>query len=94
LQKRGISTQAVNKRCCDNVFLWIEDIERAQRFADRLASVNWPSVLNRYARKINPLMVLAALAPKPRVNLTRLARIIPDTLPLRGPAKAVQIHSG
>jgi hypothetical protein len=41
---------------CDNVFLWIEDIERAQRFADRLASVNWPSVLNRYARKINPLM--------------------------------------
>ncbi len=41
---------------CDNVFLWIEDIERAQRFADRLASVNWPLVLNRYARKINPLM--------------------------------------
>ena len=41
---------------CDNVFLWIEDIDRAQRFADRLASVNWSLVLNRYARKINPLM--------------------------------------
>jgi hypothetical protein len=40
----------------DNAFLWIEDTERAQRFADRLASVNWPTVLNRYARKINPLM--------------------------------------
>jgi hypothetical protein len=36
---------------------------------------------------------LAALVPKPRVNLTRFARIIPDTHPLRGPAKAVQIHS-
>ncbi len=41
---------------CDNAFLWIEELERAQRFADRLASVNWPLVLNRYARKINPLM--------------------------------------
>ena len=41
---------------CDNVFLWIEDIERAQRFADRWASVNWPAVLNRYASKVNPLM--------------------------------------
>ena len=36
---------------------------------------------------------LVALVPKPRVNLTRFARIFPDTRPLRGPAKAVQIHS-
>jgi hypothetical protein len=36
---------------------------------------------------------LAALVPKPRVNLTRFARIIPDTRPLRGPTKAVQIYS-
>jgi hypothetical protein len=36
---------------------------------------------------------LAALVPKPRVNLTRFARIIHDTRPLRGPAKAVQIRS-
>ncbi len=36
---------------------------------------------------------LAVLVPKPRVNLTRFARIVPDTHPLRGPAKAVQIHS-
>ncbi len=41
---------------CENVFLWIEDIERAQRFADRLASINWPQVLNRYAQRVNPLM--------------------------------------
>jgi len=38
------------------IFLRIEDIDRAQRFADPLASVNWPLVLNRHARKINPLM--------------------------------------
>ncbi len=41
---------------CDNVFVWIEDIDRAQRFADRLASVAWPQVLNRYARQVNPLI--------------------------------------
>ena len=41
---------------CDNTFLKIEDIERAQRFADRLESVNWPGLLNRYARLINQHM--------------------------------------
>ena len=43
-----------------------------------------------------PLDFIARLAtsvPKPKVNLTRLVRIIPDTYPLRGSAKAVQIHS-
>ena len=35
----------------------------------------------------------AALVPRPRLNLTRFARIVLDTRPLRGPAKAVQIHS-
>ena len=41
---------------CDNVFLWLEDLARAQRFADRLTSVNWPKVLDRYARQVNPLL--------------------------------------
>jgi hypothetical protein len=41
---------------CDNALVWIEDVERAQRFADRLASVNWPRVLNRYAGRVNPHM--------------------------------------
>lgn len=36
---------------------------------------------------------LAFLVPKPRVSLTRFARIIPDTHPLRRRAEAVQIHS-
>ena len=41
---------------CDNMFLWVEDIERAQRFADRLASLNWPLLLNRSGQKIDSLM--------------------------------------
>jgi hypothetical protein len=41
---------------CDNALVWIEDVERARRFADRLASVNWPRVLNRYAGRVNPHM--------------------------------------
>lgn len=41
---------------CDNAFVWIEDTERAQRFADRLASIDWPWGLNDYARRINPHM--------------------------------------
>jgi hypothetical protein len=29
---------------------------RAQTFSDRFASLDWPRILNRYARKVNPLM--------------------------------------
>ena len=51
-----MSAHGIGYTQCDNAFLWIEDTERAQRFADRLASVNWPRLLNRYARLINPHM--------------------------------------
>jgi hypothetical protein len=40
----------------DNVFLKIEEWERAQKFADRFAGLNWPRILERYARYVNPLM--------------------------------------
>jgi hypothetical protein len=39
----------------DNAFLWIDDLARAQKFADRFCSLDWPRLLNRYAKKINPL---------------------------------------
>lgn len=51
-----MTEQGIGYMQYDNTFLWIEDIERAQRFADRLASINWPRLLNRYARLINPHM--------------------------------------
>jgi hypothetical protein len=40
----------------DNVFLWLEDFARAQRFADRFASLGWVALLDRYARRVNPLL--------------------------------------
>ena len=40
----------------ENAFLWIEDLARAQKFPDRFCSLDWPRLLNRYAKKINPLM--------------------------------------
>jgi hypothetical protein len=32
-----------------------EDCKRAQKFADRFVSLNWPRILERYARCVNPL---------------------------------------
>ncbi len=40
----------------DNVFLWIEDMAKAQRFADGFVSLNWPIILNQYAKRVNPQM--------------------------------------
>lgn len=40
----------------ENAFLWIEDLEKAQKFSDRFCSLDWPRLLNRYAKKVNPLM--------------------------------------
>jgi len=40
----------------DNVFVHVEDWERAQKFADRFAGRNWPRILERYAHLVNPLL--------------------------------------
>jgi hypothetical protein len=40
----------------DNVFTHIDDIDRAQAFADRFASLDWPTVLEALARQVNPLL--------------------------------------
>ena len=40
----------------DNVFTHIEDRERAQAFADRFTSLDWPTVLEELARQVNPLL--------------------------------------
>lgn len=41
---------------CDNVFVGIGDVERAQRFSDRMTGLQWPAILNALARRVNPLM--------------------------------------
>ena len=53
---RKLSANEVRYTKHDNVFLWIEDMARAQRFADRFASLNWPAILNQYAKRVNPQM--------------------------------------
>src|SRR5205814_1197353 len=40
----------------DNVFLRIADAHRAQKLADRFTALNWPRILERYARYVNPLL--------------------------------------
>lgn len=38
----------------DNCFLWIEDLEAAQRLMDRQLRLRWPTALRRLARRLNP----------------------------------------
>jgi len=40
----------------DNVLASVGDITKAPKFADRFQSLDWPRVLNRYARLVNPQM--------------------------------------
>ena len=53
---RKLTENGIRFRKQENAFLWIEDMARAQAFADRFASLEWPRILNPYARKVNPLM--------------------------------------
>ena len=52
---RKLKQHAIRYTKRENAFLWIEDLARAQKFSDRFCSLDWPSLLSRYAKKINPL---------------------------------------
>lgn len=52
LEKKGIAYRKV-----DNAFVWIEDMERAQACADRFSRRDWPKLLDRFAERVNPLLV-------------------------------------
>jgi hypothetical protein len=51
LDKRGLGYRRL-----DNAFLWLADPGRAQRLADRFATLPWPTILERLARRVNPLL--------------------------------------
>lgn len=51
---RKLTQHGVGFTQLDNVFLRVEDIARAQRFADRFANLRWPKILNRYAKLVLP----------------------------------------
>ncbi len=53
---RKMDRHKIKYRQQDNAFTWIEDPQRAQRFADGLVRMNWPRILSAPARRVNPLM--------------------------------------
>jgi hypothetical protein len=53
---RKLKANAVRYTKQDNAFLWIEDMARAQKFADRFANLNWPKILSKYAKLVTPQM--------------------------------------
>ena len=51
---RKLEANGVRYTKLDNAFLGIEDMTRAQRFADRFANLNWPKILSKYAKRVTP----------------------------------------
>lgn len=51
LRKKGISFEQV-----DNAFVQLGNPAAAQRCANRFAKLPWPTILERYARLVNPLL--------------------------------------
>lgn len=74
LDRHGI---AYRKR--DNVFVYVSDLERAQRLADGFASVDWVRALGRYARCVSPLL-RDLLAPMQYYWVTAQAEYPTDVL--------------
>ena len=53
---RQLDKRGVRYRRLDNAFLWLEDPGRTQRLADHFATLPWPTILERLARRVNPLL--------------------------------------
>src|SRR5881628_2324257 len=53
---RKLDKKGIRYRKLENAFVWIEDLAKAQKLSDRFASLNWPRLLARDAKKINPLL--------------------------------------
>jgi len=53
---RKLEANGIRYTKYENAFLWIEDMARAQKFADRFANLNWPKILSQYAQLVTPQM--------------------------------------
>jgi len=53
---RKLTYHGIKYEQLDNSFAWIEDPERAQRFADRFEGLKWPRILTAFATRVNPLL--------------------------------------
>lgn len=56
LLARKLDRYGIAYRKEDNAFTWIDDVPRAQRFADRLVRIPWHRRLKRFALRVNPLL--------------------------------------
>jgi hypothetical protein len=53
---RQLDQRGLRYRKLENAFLWLEEPGRAQRLADRFATLKWPAILDTLARRANPLL--------------------------------------
>ncbi len=53
---RKLGENGIGYTKLENVFIHLEDHDRAQAFADRFTSLDWPRLLEQLARKVNPLL--------------------------------------
>src|SRR2546428_11399626 len=53
---RKLEANGIRYTTYENAFLWIQDMGRAQKFADRFANLNWPKILSQYAQLVTPQM--------------------------------------
>jgi hypothetical protein len=51
---RKLTARGIEHTKIDNVFIRVSDLPRAQRLSDRFAHLEWPQILNRYARQVVP----------------------------------------
>jgi hypothetical protein len=53
---RQMDQRGVGYRRLENAFLALDDPGRAQRLADRFPTLPWPTILEGFARRVNPLL--------------------------------------
>jgi hypothetical protein len=53
MDKRGLSYQPY-----ENSFLKVEDLVALESMSEKLLRINWPRVLNAFARRVNPLLAV------------------------------------
>jgi hypothetical protein len=52
---RQMDRANIQYRRLDNCFPWISDLDKAQRLMNRQLKTNWPTLLNRMVKMVNPL---------------------------------------
>jgi hypothetical protein len=88
---RKLEQNGIRFRKQENAFLSIEDLARAQKFADRFCSLDWPTLLNRYAKRINPLLN-GVLKPMSYYWVTAQSEYSTDVL-FKSPAHLSELYS-